>query len=229
MKKVIIVLIILIGGAVIFFSLPKPTADLFSAIKEKNVLEVKRILSEYKIELDPPRKSNEVNKPLAYAAAYGNLDIVKILVAKGADMNGQVAYGDVPIIKAVEHDNRDIVKYLLINGADVNIPNVFGVSPFIGFCAMGEEDFVRMALAHGAKIDEAYEQLTGEAKGKKNWTALQSAVAYGQLPIVKLLIEKGGDPFVKDAQGKNSFELAKDKGQVEVLQYLLFKYRLQNG
>jgi len=38
-----------------------------------------------------------MNKPLAYAAAYGNLDIVKLILERGADINGQVAYGDVPL------------------------------------------------------------------------------------------------------------------------------------
>ncbi len=226
MKKKIIIVLLFIIVAVFVFNLPNPRKDLFKAIKEKQVEKVKRLIEKHKINLDPPRKRNQVNKPLAYAAAYGNLEIVKIFLQKGADINGQVAYGDCPIIKAVEHGHMDIVKYLIVNGADVNLPNAFGVSPFIGFCGMGEEKLVQMALAHGAKVNEAYVQTIGKQKGKKNWTALQSSVINGQLEIVKLLMEHGGNPYLKDDSGKNCFELAKDKKQAKVFTYLISKYNL---
>lgn len=226
-KKAIIVLIFVVIVLVGFWLWPRPSKDLFKAIKEQRTEDVRRILENHDIDLDPPRQAHQVNKPLAYAAAYGNLDIIKLLLKKGADINGQVAYGDVPVIKALEHDQKDIVKYLIVNGADVNLANDFGVSPFIGFCAMGERKLVKMALAHGGKINEAYTQKMSEAKGRKNWTALQSSVVYGQLEVVKLLLEAGGDPFIKDARGKNCFELAAENGRSGVLDHLMRRYSPQ--
>lgn len=228
MKKVFIIFVVVfMVSLAVMMNWPNANKELFTAIREKQVEEVQKILKRSKINLDPPSRANQVNKPLAYAAAYGNLDIVKLLLQKGADINGQVAYGDVPIIKAMEHGHTDIVEYLITNGADVNIPNAFGVSPFIGFCGMGELRLARISLSHGADIHSAFELKTGESKGKKNWTPLQSGVVYGQLEIVKLLLVSGADPYVKDFEGKNCFELAKNKGQDAVLNYLMDKYNLK--
>ena len=89
---------------------------LFEAIWPKNTKEVERILAKGNVTLDPPQQPNQVNKPLAYAAAYGNLEIVKMILARGADINGHLAYGDVPLIKAAEHGNKAIIEYLLEQG-----------------------------------------------------------------------------------------------------------------
>jgi len=220
MKRRIIILLVLPLFICACTKTSIPTDDLFNAIKEKRTDQVKTILERNRIDLDPSRKPGAVNKPLAYAAAYGNLEIVKVLKEKGADINGRVAYGDCPIIKAMEHDNIDIAKYLITQGADVNNPNAFGVTPFMGFCAYGDLELVKLALSHGGKINESYLQSAGNAKGKKNWTPLQSSVAYGKLEVVKLLLENGGDPHIKDSYGKNCSDLAKEKGHLEVLSYL---------
>lgn len=157
---------------------------------------------------------------LAYAAAYGNLDIVKLILSRGADINGRVAYGDVPLIKAAEHGRRDIVGYLLEQGADVNRANAFGVSPFIGFCAGEDLELVERALKCGGKINESYVQHTGQNQGEKNYTALQAAVAYGRTDVVKLLLANGGDPGIRDPSGRTCVELAREKKHTEIVELL---------
>jgi len=193
---------------------------LFEAIRSKNVKSVQDILAKGNIILDPPQQPNQVNKPLAYAAAYGNLDIVKLILERGADINGQVAYGDVPLIKAAEHGNKDIIEYLLAQGADVNRPNAFGISPFIGFCAAENMELVQLALKYGGKINESYTQHTEPNQGKKNYTALQAAVAYGKTDVVKLLLANGGNPKITDASGKNCLDLAREKGHGDIVEML---------
>lgn len=67
---------------------------LLDAIRQKDVEAVRQIVATG-VDLNPKSGPYEVNKPLAYAAAYGDLEIVQLLVKAGADLNGQVAYGDV--------------------------------------------------------------------------------------------------------------------------------------
>jgi ankyrin repeat protein len=193
---------------------------LFEAIRAQDTKRVERILAKRKIALDPPPQPNLVNKPLAYAAGYGNLEIVKLILARGADINGQVAYGDVPLIKAAEHGNKDIIVYLLEQGADVNKPNAFGISPFIGFCATGPVELVQLALEHGGKVNDSYLQQTQPNQGKKNYSALQAAVAYGKTDVVKLLLAHGGDPDLKDARGNTCLDLAREKGHQDLIAIL---------
>jgi ankyrin repeat protein len=194
--------------------------DIFDAIRAKDVAEVKRILAAGRVPLDPPQRPNEVNKPLAYAAAYGNLEIVKLILAKGADIDGAVAYGDVPLIKAAEHGNKHIIEYLLEQGADVNKPNAFGVSPFIGFCAAGDMELVQLAVKHGGKINECYTQQTQPNQGRKNYTALQASAAYGKTDVAKFLLANGGDPMLTDSEGRTCLDLAREKGHQEIVALL---------
>ena len=192
-------------------------ARLFEAIRAKDLEEVKRIVALGKVDLDPRRQPNAVNKPLGYAAAYGSLEIVTYLVEQGADIDGRTAYGDVPLIKAAEHENRETMKYLIENGADVNAPNAFGISPFIGLSGSGDLEIVELALEQGGRINASYANETNQGKGKHNYTALQLATAMGQLPVVELLLAEGGDPWLETEDGLNCLELARKNGHSEIV------------
>ncbi|MGM0509351.1 MAG: ankyrin repeat domain-containing protein [Fusobacteriota bacterium] len=182
---------------------------------------MKSILERGKVELEPPRMQNAVNKPLPYAAAYGNLEIVKLLVENGADLNGRVAYGDVPLIKAAEHENIDIMKYLIEQGADVNMPNAFGITPFIGFAINMDLEIVKLAHKKGGLINKSFKNTTDQNYGILNYNALQFAVAYENMEVIKYLMENGGDPELKTYDNKNCFDLA--KGNKEILELLKWK------
>jgi ankyrin repeat protein len=195
--------------------------SLFQAIRAKDTRSVERILRNNDITLDPPRRAHEINKPLAFAAAYGNLDIVKIILMRGADIDGTVAYGDVPLIKAAEHGNKDIIMYLIEQGADVNKPNDFGISPFIGFCAAQPVEVVEAGLKHGGKINVSFVSQIAPNKGEQNYTALQAAAASGRVDVVRTLLAHGGDPSIRDANGKTSVDLAREKGHNDIVQLLI--------
>ncbi|SDU12603.1 ankyrin repeat domain-containing protein [Halopseudomonas salegens] len=213
MKKTLLALL----AATILSACSAPDEVLFEAIRAKDTAHVERIIAKGNVNLDPPQQPNQVNKPLAFAAAYGNLEVVKLILEGGADINGQVAYGDTALIKAVEHDNWDVATYLIEQGADVNQPNAFGVSPFIGFCALGRTDLVQLALAKGGKVNAHFAHRTEQNQGKRNYTALQAAVAYGKTDVVQILLEHGGDPTIRDQTGKTSLELAREKGHADIV------------
>jgi ankyrin repeat protein len=193
--------------------------NLLNAIRQKDVAAVRKILATG-VDLEPMSGLNDVNKPLAYAAAYGNLEIVKLLVEAGANLNGQVAYGDVALIKADEHGNDDIIEYLIREGADVNVPNDYGVTPFIGLCGKGRLEFVELAAKHGGDVHSSFVAKVGEGTGTKNFSPLQAAAAYGRLEVVELLLSRGADPRAKDYKGRTPLELAESEGHDEVARLL---------
>lgn len=65
--------------------------------------------------------------PLMYAANFNQIEILKILIAKGAAINKQ---GGVrlmaPIHRAIESGNLEIVKYLIEKGCDKNLCCLYG-------------------------------------------------------------------------------------------------------
>jgi len=55
--------------------------------------------------------------PLLYASKWGNFDMVKLLVEKGANINIQAANGDTALSMAQKNNNDTILKYLAEHGA----------------------------------------------------------------------------------------------------------------
>lgn len=192
---------------------------LLDAIRIKDIKAVRQIVATG-IDLNPASGPYEVNKPLAYAAAYGDLEIVQLLIKAGADLNGQVAYGDVALIKAHEHENIEILKYLIEQGADVNAPNHYGLTPFIGLCEGGPLEIVQLAIKHGGDVNSSFVNNIGKDAGKKNFSPLQTAAHSGRLDVVELLLSLGADPRVKDSDGRSSIELAKSRGHEDIAKLL---------
>ena len=55
-----------------------------------------------------------------------NLNIIKLLIKEGLDVNSWGICGHTPIHFHVKAGNFDIVKYLLSEGADININSIYG-------------------------------------------------------------------------------------------------------
>jgi uncharacterized protein len=194
--------------------------SLLNAIQQKDVEAVRRMLGS-DADLEPESGPNEVIKPLAYAAAYGNLEIVKLLVKAGADLNGHVAYGDVALIKAAEHGNDDILAYLIEQGADVNVPNAVGVTPFIGLCRKGDLKLVQLAAKHGGDVNSSFISKTSDHAGEKNFSPLQASAADGRLDVVELLLSLGANPQAEDGyKGQTAIEVAESRGHADVANLL---------
>src|SRR5260221_231438 len=64
---------------------------------------------------------------LVMAAQTGNIEEMKTLLAKGAEINSKQAYSDyTPLMAAVMSNQTEAVKLLLEKGADVNRQNESG-------------------------------------------------------------------------------------------------------
>jgi ankyrin repeat protein len=67
--------------------------------------------------------------PLLYAARDGRIDIVQMLVAKGADIELAEANQITPLQMAIENENIALARYLLDRGANVNSKDAYGRTP----------------------------------------------------------------------------------------------------
>ncbi len=56
---------------------------------------------------------------LMKAAMWGQLDVVKVLLARGADMRHRDLFGMTPLLRAVYAGQLDMVKFLIARGANV--------------------------------------------------------------------------------------------------------------
>jgi ankyrin repeat protein len=149
-----------------------------------------------------PAERAIVTRPLPHAARSGDLGIVTLLVAHGADPNG-TSFGRTPLQEAAEADAPDVVRFLLERGAEVNTKSGdFGNTALHAACANRKADVARLLLEHGAEVN---------ARGYEGATPLHCAAGSGSMPVVAALCAAGGDPKAKDQAGNTPMKVAQDR------------------
>ncbi len=120
----------------------------------------------------------DVNKPFSFtkttplfsAARRNDIEIARMLVEKGADVNVRDDYGMTPLnISIVFHSDGPIVDLLLQNGADPNIPqssssllfkrlhaqpNEPGSTPLMAAASRGNLDLARKLVEQGSNVND---------------------------------------------------------------------------
>lgn len=100
---------------------------------------VERLLAS-KPDLINRREHFEGRTPLHTACSDGSLDIIKLLLEKGAGINIQDYYGRTPLCDACSFGRGDIVSFLLDEGADPKIADRDNFSPLFCLCSNGDGD-----------------------------------------------------------------------------------------
>jgi ankyrin repeat protein len=129
----------------------------------------------------------EGTTPLIRAARYDNLDMIRLLVERGADVklaqkDGTTALmlasgvkysltqeGD-PVNAGSAADAYEIVKLLIEKGSDVNAVNAKGETALYGAAFVGRNQAIAYLAEHGARLD---------AKTKQGLTILDGALNTG--------------------------------------------------
>ena len=94
--------------------------DLKTAIKNNNSKKVEELIQNItKEEINTSINSSQ-DTPLNFAAIYNNIDIVKLLVKAGADLDIANDDDETPLHTAVHLGNIKIVKFLIDEGANIN-------------------------------------------------------------------------------------------------------------
>jgi ankyrin repeat protein len=138
--------------------------------------------------------------PLTMAVGVGKPWLVKLLLAKGANVNLSDRTGCTPLIYAGQGRRAAIVRLLLEKGADVNAKGANGWTALMSAVEMGETDTVRVLLGRGADVNiknkggaTALKLLGAGASGAANGTATFSGWAPRKqyVEIVRLLKKAG--------------------------------------
>lgn len=112
--------LVLVGAAILICFLNICLAGPIHDAADKGDLgTIKKLGSESAVLVN--EKDSEGWTPLHYAAARGNLEIVKYLLSQGADINAKENMEYTPLINAVATSHYDVVRCLVEHGADLNI------------------------------------------------------------------------------------------------------------
>jgi len=90
------------------------------------------------------RRSRTGRRPLNWAAFYGHIEIIEILLAAGANIDGTNLSGFTPIHHATENNEPESAAVLLKAGADTSIRNKKGKSPLDTATEGGFDSIVAM-------------------------------------------------------------------------------------
>jgi hypothetical protein len=94
--------------------------------------------------------------PLGLAAAFGDLNRCRLLVAHGADINLPNSRGQTPLMvlltEYVTDSAVDVVRFLLDEGADVNLADHEGETPLMVAVRDGEKELIQILLEHRADL-----------------------------------------------------------------------------
>jgi ankyrin repeat protein len=153
------------------------------------------------------------NPLLLEAVAAGQLGIVKLLIANGADPRAKG--NETVAVVAVRQKRMDMLQCLVEAKAWVTKP------PYICYpwddilvaaARIGDISMVQYLLDHGADA---------KASGLGDTTALQVASGGGDIEIMRLLIAKGADVNHRECNGRTPLMIACEKGQVAAVEFLL--------
>jgi ankyrin repeat protein len=165
--------------------------------------------------------------PLLFAAREGNLEMARILVDAGAELDRPSANGTHPLVVAITNNHIELAGFLLSAGADPNAADSFYKrTPLYAAVEMRNPDYTRDTpqpvpdvrdpmdlikdlLARGANpnVRANTTPFRGFFQVSANWanfdgqTPFLRAALSGDVTLMRLLLEHGADPNLATADG----------------------------
>ena len=146
---------------------------------------------------------------LLFSARNGDVRTARALVTAGADVNDTAASGTSALVVAAHSGHESLAVYLLEAGADPNAAEAGYTALHAAILRSGVE-LARALLDRGADPDAL---VTHGSPGRRfsadysiraqviGVNAFWLAARYGEPEILRMLVERGSDPFVTPASG----------------------------
>ena len=177
---------------------PSVNAQLLVAARNTDAEAVKKSLDRGAA----PNSRNRLGKTSLYISVEKNrIDIARLLISAGADVNLASLEKVTPLIAASYAGSLTFVDLLLQHGAAHDATDRLHKSALVYAAGMGHTAVVERLLQAGAPID----QTPVDALTPLMWAAGQ-----GHVETVKLLLAKGANKSLKDERGLTALEMAKE-------------------
>ena len=98
-----------------------------------------------------PESMESPDESLPQAAAAGDIEKIKSLIAAGADINEKDNNGNAPLHYAVLLANEDVIKLLIDSGADVNLKDDQGHTALWWAKEQENTELTELLIKYGAK------------------------------------------------------------------------------
>ncbi|MEQ1869358.1 MAG: ankyrin repeat domain-containing protein [Vicinamibacterales bacterium] len=165
--------------------------------------------------------------PLLFAIDRGQLEVVRVLLEGGANVNAPTPNGWTPLQFAMIRRNEAMALFLLEHGADAKNAGP-GVPPLHITTYLGQPAVAKALLAHGvdpnARLMKPYRLIEVLEIGVNLYpgsglftnigsTPFMTAAKHGQVEIMRMLLAAGADPFLTARGGETALMLAGGVGR----------------
>lgn len=194
--------------------------DLLAASARGNEEKVRSVLKEGS-PWSSSKDQTALRKALQKASARDNLNIIDLLLRKGAEVDAQTEDEFPAVFRAAQTGQTAVLVELLSQRPDLEARDRSGQTPLFVASVRGYADIVELLIARGAAVD---------AQDKEERTPLlalaadkSSAAAWnnGASEVVRLLVNHGSNVNFKDKIGRTPLLWAATNGHYDLVKTLL--------
>src|SRR5262245_34139541 len=190
-------------------------------------------------------QSHDRDGAMLQAAARGDVDSLKRLLAAGVPLDSTNAAAETPLLLAVKHNHLAAAVLLIDAGSNINAQAANKDSPWLLAGALGRTEMLRHMIPKGpnftlrnrfggnalipacerAHVDTVAVLLTTKIDvnhvNDLGWTCLLEIVILGDggprhVEVAKLVLAAGADPKIADKDGVSPLTHARRRGQTEI-------------
>ena len=156
--------------------------------------------------LAPDFMGSRIGSGLMIGAWEGNIDMMRLFISRGADINRMNGNGETAIILAAWRGHLEAVKWLVERGARINAP-ARQWSPLHYAVFAGHREVADYLMGQGANIN---------ALSTNGSSVLMMAIYEGREELARHLIEKGADRTPRNDWGDGALEWAMRYNQLGI-------------
>lgn len=159
-----------------------------------------------------PEEQARLDQELVAAAKANNAALVRELIGRGGNVNAKDSIQDSAFLYAGAEGFNEVLQLTLAAGADVTSMNRYGGTALIPASEHGHVETVKILIAAGVPVNHV---------NNLGWTAMQEAILLNnggprQQEVVRLLLDAGADPGIRDPEGRTALQNAERLGFADI-------------